>query len=157
MKAVLTSIEMKNKGLEKVTSATYEFIGEAPPTADIQPWKEKRNISQNSKYWALLRDLQNALLPDVVSLTELDNEMIADYSEPLLDSKGNVIKVILETSFEWMKSEDSHYRPTGKSVDVNGKPKNVYIKMLGSSQMNTAQMAKLIDGVQAELENLCNL
>ena len=89
------------------------------------------------------------------SLTEVCNQMIAEYGQLEREESGGVALVILKDEIDWRKVSYLHLRPTTRTqVLGDGKLYRVYIIMRGSHTYDTAEMSKLIDGVVSEAKQL---
>lgn len=120
----------------------------------IKKWHSKRTLDANAKYWQTIGQL-SALLD--TSKTEVHNMMLNEYGAFQLDEYGKPVQVILKSDFDYLKSNDIHVKPLGKSkVLDNGVRYDLYFLLKNSGQMDAQEFAKLTDGAISELENLVN-
>ena len=120
---------------------------------DLSPHKDvkKRSLSANNYFYALCTQIAEKLR---ISLNEVHNQMLSRYGYPeFIDDK--VVYFILPDSIDVNKLEGVHLKATSKTqVLDNGDLNRVYIVMRGSHTYNTAEMARLIDGVISEAQQL---
>lgn len=115
-------------------------------------WTEKRSLDANAYYYVLCRKIAEKTAQ---SLTEVCNQMIAEYGQLEREESGGVALVILKDEIDWRKVSYLHLRPTTRTqVLGDGKLYRVYIIMRGSHTYDTAEMSKLIDGVVSEAKQL---
>lgn len=118
---------------------------------EVKEYKLKRTMSQNGYYWVLLGQLAGALK---VSKPELHNRMLRSYGQIELFG-GKAARLSLpdtdETEEKALKSETVHMRPTSQTVRLaDGVTYRTYVLLKGSSDLNTAEMAQLLDGLIEE-------
>lgn len=120
---------------------------------DLSPHKDvkRRSLSANNYFYALCTQIAEKLR---ISLNEVHNQMLSRYGYPeFIDEK--VVYFILPDSIDVNKLEGVHLKATSKTqVLDNGDLNRVYIVMRGSHTYNTAEMARLIDGVISEAQQL---
>ena len=120
---------------------------------DLSPHKDvkKRSLSANNYFYALCTQIAEKLR---ISLNEVHNQMLSRYGYPeFIDDK--VVYFILPDSIDVNKLEGVHLKATSKTqVLDNGDLNRVFIVMRGSHTYNTVEMARLIDGVISEAQQL---
>lgn len=120
---------------------------------DLSPHKDvkRRSLSANNYFYALCTQIAEKLR---ISLNEVHNQMLSRYGYPeFIDDK--VVYFILPDSIDVNKLEGVHLKATAKTqVLDNGDLNRVYIVMRGSHTYNTVEMARLIDGVISEAQQL---
>lgn len=120
---------------------------------DLSPHKDvkRRSLSANNYFYALCTQIAEKLR---ISLNEVHNQMLSRYGYPeFIDDK--VVYFILPDSIDVNKLEGVHLKATSKTqVLDNGDLNRVYIVMRGSHTYNTVEMARLIDGVISEAQQL---
>lgn len=120
---------------------------------DLSPHKDvkRRSMSANNYFYALCTQIAEKLR---ISLNEVHNQMLSRYGYPeFIDDK--VVYFILPDSIDVNKLEGVHLKATSKTqVLDNGDLNRVYIVMRGSHTYNTVEMARLIDGVISEAQQL---
>lgn len=106
--------------------------------------RNKRSISANAYFHVLCGKVAEMTSQ---SLTEVKNQMIADYGQ--LDTEMGT--VILRDDIEWKKLQTLHLHPTTatRSLD-DGKLYRVYYVMRGSHTYNSKEMNRLIEGMVQE-------
>lgn len=120
---------------------------------DISPHRaaNKRSLSANNYFYALITKIAEK---QQISLNEVHNQMLSLYGYPeFIDDK--VVYFILPDSINVNKLEGVHLKATSKTqVLDNGDLNRVYIVMRGSHTYNTVEMARLINGVISEANDL---
>lgn len=108
---------------------------------EVKEKTNKRTLDSNSYYWALLNKIAGVLGE---SKEKLHLKMLKEYGEvySVLLPKEHSIKGIIK------------YYEVESAIKKNGKVFISYKAYLPSSEMNTKQMAKLIDGVVSEAKEL---
>lgn len=112
---------------------------------------KRRSLSANNYFYALCTKIAEKLR---ISLNEVHNQMLSRYGYPeFINDK--VVYFILPDSIDVNKLEGVHLKTTSKTqVLDNGDLNRVYIVMRGSHTYNTVEMARLIDGVISEAQQL---
>lgn len=118
---------------------------------EIREHKEKRTLSQNAYYYVLLGQLAGKLH---MSKPELHNRMLRSYGQIEIFG-GKAARLTLpdteETEAKAIKSETVHLRPTSQTITLaDGVTYRTYVLLKGSSALNTAEMAQLLDGLIEE-------
>ena len=120
---------------------------------DISPHKDvkRRSLSANNYFYALCTKIAEKLK---ISLNEVHNMMLSRYGYPeYIDDK--IVYFILPDRLDVNKLEGVHLKATAKTkVLDNGEVNRVYLVMRGSHTFNSAEMARLIDGVISEAKEL---
>lgn len=109
--------------------------------------REKRTLTANAYYWELVSKLAQVMK---LSRTEMHNWLLSEYGQISVNSEGVADWAIKSPRFDWMRSEQTHYRPARRSVIIQGKAYPVYWVIKGSHLYNRAEMSDLIDGVVRE-------
>jgi len=145
--------------MDKITGKPIDLIAflasveDKEQTYDLSPHKDvkQRSLSANNYFYALITKIADRLR---ISLNEVHNQMLSRYGYPeFVDDK--VVYFILPDSIDVNKLEGVHLKPTAKTqVLDNGDLNRVYLVMRGSHTYNTAEMARLIDGVISEAKAL---
>ena len=120
---------------------------------DLSPHKDvkKRSLNANNYFYLLITKIAEKLK---LSLNEVHNMMLSSYGYPeYIDDK--IVYFILPDRVDVNKLEGVHLKATAKTQTLsNGELNRVYIVMRGSHTYNSAEMARLIDGVIQEAEAL---
>lgn len=109
-------------------------------------YRKKRSLDANAYLWVLCTKLA-----DVVgtSKDEIYEEMLQRYGELYQDENGDYIVITLKASIDTAKI-DGHWKHYRTSAD--GKFKS-YLMIKGTSQYDTAEMARFIDKVVQEAKD----
>ena len=107
---------------------------------EIKPYKEKRNLNQNSKYWKLLNELALTLK---MSIEELHKQMLKDYSVRY--------EILVPSNIELRGIE---YYDKKSTINRNGKEFTIYHVYTPSHELNTQEFANLLSGLVQECENV---
>ena len=116
-------------------------------TAVLKPYKKHRSLDANAYYWQLCSKIAEKR---GVSKTEMHNLLMSEYgTENMID--GALEWSVKDKRFDWTRSTDCHYRPSGYSVTTkDGAKLPIYWVIRGSHTYDTAEMAKLISGTVYE-------
>ena len=118
--------------------------------ADIKLFRKKRSLDANSYYWVLLSQYANWA---EVSKERLHNEMLMHYGQDVIKDDGNLAITLLPIDEEWRDRTENHVRPIdGKPVVVYGETFKPYVKVRGSREYDSYEMAKLINGLISEIQ-----
>lgn len=154
VRAKITGLSKTLTGRTLITLETdtdagqVENLGQDDLKVVLSKYQKKRSLNANSYYHLLCGKIATKL---GVSMTEVCNRMIADYGQMDQDLKS----IIMKADIDWERLETLHLRPTVKTrVMDNGALYRVFIVMRGSHTYDTKEMARLIDGVVAEAEQL---
>ena len=131
-------------GYEDLKGETVDII--------IRKHREKRSLDQNALYWSMVVVLAKHLGQ---SNAWVHNKMLGRYGVPYYYGNRVAMVVLPDGDPEIMESEDFHVRPTSDVREgKDGKQYRTYIVMRGSSTYNTAEMTRLVDGIESEVKNL---
>lgn len=115
----------------------------------------RRSLDQNSFYWVLVGRIAKYI---EASTIEVHNTMLRRYGVPKL-MDGQMMYVMLpdteEVERKTLGDMTTHLRPTSQTKE--GKQNvtfRVYVIMKGSSEMDTNEMASLINGAQSECREM---
>lgn len=108
---------------------------------EVKPLKAKRSLNANSYFYVLQNKLANALK---TSNDELHRELIKRYSD--------AIETMLP--IEIKPSGYFKYYELYKRIKVNGNLFNEFIVYRPSSEMNTSQFSRLLDGIISECKEV---
>lgn len=115
---------------------------------------ENRHLTQNSYYRLLLHKMLSVLGTKNRDINVLHNEQLNKYGVPLLDGEGNITYCLYKASIDFMKSEDIHLKPTGRTENRNGTLYAWYMMMKPSHLMTTKEMSDLLDGTISDAKEL---
>lgn len=122
---------------------------------DIEPHKEKktkRSLDSNAYFHVLVQKLAQIQNPPI-SLAKCKNMMIASYGQPEYIDES---QVIIKSNLPVEKMQELEYLHTScvKITQENDKDVFFYRVYRGTHTYNTAEMAKLIQGVVMECQNV---
>lgn len=123
-------------------------------TFTIKEYRKKRSLDANAFYWATLGQLATAL---EVSTPYLHNMMLRRYGQTE-SYDGQLVYVVLPDTDDAEKkaaeAETYHLKPTSNTRQgKDGNTYRTYIMLRGSSTYDSAEMARLIDGLLDECRN----
>ena len=81
---------------------------------------------------------------------ELHNQLLDSYGTLAEDEDGNCIIHFLPETEDYLRYKHEHYKPTGIIVEFEGVRYCKFYRIKGSSQYNTREMSRLIDGLVSE-------
>lgn len=123
----------------------YDTLKDKDLRIDIKKWSEKRSLDANGYCWVLCTKIAEKLKS---SKDEVYEEMIQRYAPFDKRDDGGYISVTM-LSIIPIETLGGHW----KSLGATGKFTS-YMKLMGSSEMNTIQMAHFLDGVVSEAKEL---
>ena len=119
----------------------YVFQQDREKVFEVRDYKQKRSLTQNAYFWVLVNEIANVTK---LSKDEIHLQMLKEYGQNEVFSIRSDIDVS-----RYLK----YYEEIGKGK-VNGKEFTHYRVFKGSSEMDSREMAILIDGVVQEAEQL---
>ena len=119
----------------------YEALKEAELEISIKKWRAKRSKDANAYFHVLVNQIAVAR---GLSDDEVKRDLIVDYGSVARDDDGKIIGFKLPASVD----VDAIYPYTRmyKEVEEEGKAFKCYLVYKRSSEMDTKEMAHLIDG-----------
>lgn len=108
---------------------------------EVKEYKEKRSLDANAYYYKLLNEIANVLR---ISKEQLHIKFLKEY--------GQVASCLLPSEIEI--TGFTKYNELVRTLDIKGKLFNEYKLFKGSSEMNMSEMSILIQGVEAEAQEL---
>ena len=124
----------------------YLMSADKDKAYDLTEHREKRSLSQNSYYWALVGKVaQKTRIPSAV----IHNQNLRDLGL-VLRVNDALVPVYLPDTDEAEKTalnaDTYHIKPTSKTKEGNGgKLFRCYVMLRGSSTFNTDEMTALLD------------
>lgn len=132
----------------KVIKALQGFNPEKTYDCELKLHREKRSLNANAYYWKLLSEFA---VYEKVSRIKLHNQMLRDYGQDfMIDEK--TVYVTLPDNDRWQSMEEIHVRPLSQTFTKGGTTYRTFILMRGSHELNTEEMARLIDGLIQEIK-----
>lgn len=119
----------------------YLFQQDREKVFEVREYKQKRSLTANAYFWVLVNEIANVTKQ---SKDEIHLQMLKEYGQNEVFSIRSDIDVS-----RYLK----YYEEIGKGK-VNGKEFTHYRVFKGSSEMDSREMAILIDGVVQEAEQL---
>lgn len=124
-------------------------------SVELKQYREKRSLDANAYYWLLV-----GKLAQVLNQTNqfIHNDMLRKYGEiEIID--GKPIYIVLpdtETAEEKANEADTyHIKPTSQvKIGNDGRMYRTYMMLRGSSDYDTKEMSRLINGLAEECQNL---
>lgn len=114
---------------------------------DLKKYRKKRSLDANAYAWVLMSKIGQCLKPSV-SKEEVYEIMLKRYGTFLEDENGNHVIVTLAKNIN-PKLLGVHTQRVGENEKFIS-----YMVIKGSSEYNTAEMAKFIDGIVSEAKDL---
>lgn len=119
----------------------YDALRNVPVEISIQKWRAKRSKDANAYFHVLVNQIAVAR---GLSDDEVKRDLIVDYGTIARDDHGDKIGFKLPASVD---VDDIYpYTRMYKEVEENGKSFKCYLVYKRSSDMDTKEMAHLIDG-----------
>lgn len=125
-----------------------KYLADAPQkTYKVTEYHEKRSLTANAYYWKLLSLLADALR---TSNDELHEEMLRRYSYPLLTEDGRMIPIELSNKvpLDALPGHWKYYKPSVDHANAS-----YYYPIKGSSDMDSREMSRLLDGLISDIED----
>ena len=119
----------------------YLFQQDREKVFEVRDYKQTRFLTQNAYFWVLVNEIANVTKQ---SKDEIHLQMLKEYGQNEVFSIRSDIDVS-----RYLK----YYEEIGKGK-VNGKEFTHYRVFKGSSEMDSREMAILLDGVVQEAEQL---
>ena len=119
----------------------YLFQQDREKVFEVREYKQKRSLTQNAYFWVLVNGIANVTRQ---SKDDIHLQMLKEYGQNQVISVQSNIDI---SKFIKYFEEIGHGR-------VNGKDFTHYRVFEGSSEMDSREMAILLDGVVQEAEQL---
>lgn len=131
----------------------FDDLRERDVDVTIKPYRKKRSLDANALYWFNLTRLARALH---TSNPELHNIMLRRYGQMEMYD-GQLAYVMIPDTDDAAKKADCaetyHIKPTtGTKPGKDGTTYRAYILLRGSSTYDSAEMSRLIEGLESECE-----
>lgn len=126
------------------TPEIYDDTKDKELTLKISTYHKKRSLDANAYCWVLCTKLSEVL---GTSKDEVYEEMLLRYGTMDEDDDGEPIVVSLLSRIP-VEKLGGHWKYMSSSMQFN-----TYLKIKGSSEMNSKEMAKLIDGIVSECKD----
>lgn len=132
-----------------------DALRDVPLRITLKQWRSKRSLTANGYYWTLVTKISEVLNR---SQAEVHNLLLRRYGTiEVLD--GTVVTMMIpdteEAEKKTLMAETYHVKPTSKTkVGKNGRTYRAYVMIKGSSEYDTKEMARLIDGTVADAKEM---
>ena len=127
----------------------YESLKSAELEISIKKWRRRRSNEANKYFHVLVNEIAAAR---GLSDDEVKRDLIVDYGTIARDEDGNKIGFKLPASVD---VDDIYpYTRMFKEIEENGKHFKCYLVYKRSSEMDTKEMAHLIDGAVTVAQEL---
>ena len=113
--------------------------------------REKRSLSANNYFYVLCGKIADAT---DTSKPQVHNRMLCRYGQYMRDKDDNIVFCLYPADIDYESNEEVHLKPTGHFEERKGIRYEWFAVMRGSHDLNTLEMAKLIDGVISEAKEL---
>lgn len=127
----------------------YEALKEADIEVNIKKWRKRRSNDANAYFHVLVTAIAEAR---GVSNEEIKRMLVVDYGSLARDEDGQIIGFKLPASVD--VSAIYPYTKLYKQVEENGKAYSCYLVYKHSSEMDSKEMTRLIDGAIQEAKEL---
>ena len=127
----------------------FESLKDADIEVNVKKWREKRSKDANAYFHLLVNEIAEAR---GVSDDEVKRMLVVDYGTLERDADGMVVGFKLAPSV----NVDAIYPYTKyyKQVEEDGRMFNCYLVYKRSSEMDSKEMSRLIDGAVTEAKEL---
>lgn len=122
----------------------YDELKKQELSIELKKYRKKRSLDANAYQWVLCTKMAEKL---GTSKEEVQDLMIQRYSDFDKDEDGYITITMLD------RIPVSKLGGHWKLIGQNGKF-NSYMRLVGSSEMDSAQMARLLEGVVSEAKEL---
>lgn len=118
---------------------------------EIKKYRRKRSLDANSYYWLLVGKIQ-----DVIGSSSncIHNMMLDRYGEFARTGDGSLIPFCIRDDIDYLEFPYPHLKPTQKTLSKGNRVYRWYYQIKGSSEYNTAEMSRLIDGIVSECKEM---
>lgn len=128
---------------------TYEELKDCEKiSVDIKKYHRKRSLDANAYYWVLVTKVAGVL---GMTNAQIHNFVLRNYGQPEIYGGKCVYVTIPDTDEARKKADNSmdyHLSPTSQVREgKDGVMYRTYKLLRGSSTYNTAEMARIIDGI----------
>lgn len=118
---------------------------------EIKRHREKRSQEANAYYWVLIDKMAAAL---DTSKEEMHNTQLNRYGVIKLDEDGKPEFCMERDGENYLTYKHNHLYPTDQTENRKGVVYRWYIKLKGSSEYDTKEMSRLIDGTVEDAKEL---
>lgn len=158
-KARIKDIGRTLEGEFTVTLASAEMkLNEASALAqadrldvEIKKHRKKRSLDANAYYWLLVGKVSGITGN---SKNHIHNIMLDRYGELDFMPDGSLIPFCIRDDIDYLEFPYPHLKPTQKTLSKGDRLYRWYYQIKGSSEYNTLEMSRLIDGIVSECKEM---
>lgn len=118
---------------------------------EIKKHRKKRSLDANAYYWLLVGKICKATGD---SNNHIHNIMLNRYGELDRMPDGSLIPFCIRDDIDYLEFSYPHLRPTQKILSKEGRIYRWHYQIKGSSEYDTGEMSRLIDGIVSECKEL---
>lgn len=118
---------------------------------EIKKHRNRRSLNANSYYWELVGKICKATGD---SNNRIHNMMLDMYGELDRMPDETLIPFCIRDDIDYLEFSYPHLKPTQKTLSKGDKLYRWYYQIKGSSEYNTAEMSRLIDGIVGECKEM---
>ena len=141
------TLEAPGVGIEEMGSLSKEGILDV----EIKKHREKRSLDANAYYWLLVGKIRKVVGG---SSNRIHNTMLDRYGELERMEDGRLLPFCIRDEIDYLEFSYPHLKPTQKTLSKGGSLFRWYYQIKGSSEYDTAEMSRLIDGIVSECKEL---
>ena len=136
-------------------SSGIDALREGPISITLKKWREKRSLTANAYYWVLVTNIAAHLHE---SQSAVHNILLRRYGTLEIVDGSHVTLFIPDTDEAYDKAlnaETYHIKPTSFTKEgKDGRRFRAYRMIKGSSEYDTLEMSRLIDGAVQEAKGM---
>ncbi len=118
---------------------------------EIRKHRERRSLDANAYYWVLVGKIGKATGD---SRNHVHNTMLDRYGELDRMPDGSLIPYCIRDDIDYLEFPFPHLKPTQKTLSKGDRLYRWYYQIRGSSEYNTAEMSRLIEGAAGECREM---
>lgn len=118
---------------------------------EIKEHRNRRSLDANAYYWLLVRKI-GKVTGD--SKNRIHNIMLDRYGELDVMTDGSLIPFCIRDDIDYLEFPYPHLKPTQKTLSKGSRLYRWYFQIKGSSEYNTAEMSRLINGIISECREM---
>lgn len=118
---------------------------------EIKKHRKKRSLDANAYYWLLI-----GKIGDITgnSKNYIHNIMLDRYGELDRMEDGSLIPFCIRDDIDYLEFPYPHLKPTQKTLSKGDRLYRWYFQIKGSSEYNSKEMSRLIDGIVSECKEM---
>ncbi len=131
--------------------AAMELSGMERLDVEIKKHRNKRSLDANAYYWTLVGKIGSVT---GASKNHVHNVMLDRYGELDRMPDGGLIPFCIRDDIDYLEFPYPHLKPTQKTLAKGDKLYRWYYQIKGSSEYDTREMSRLIDGLISECKEM---